>query len=163
MSARSLTHPAAAADTLSKSERSRIMAAIKSRDTEIRFDWPAKSAMVRDNGVSIAIPLDQPAMDRHLVTLALMADLKSGATDLDYRVAEKDKVTDQRYMQAGHEPLALATGNIDAIKVERDRGSDSKRHTTSWFAPQRGYLPVQIEQVEKNDTITMKLVSTDKH
>jgi hypothetical protein len=136
-------------------------AAIKSRDLAIDFDWPAKSAVVRDNGKSIAIPLDQPAMDRHLVTLALMADLKSGATQLDYQVAEKDKVSDQHYVQGSRETLALAGGSIDAIKVERDRGGDSKRSTTSWFAPQRGFLPVQIEQVEKNgETITMRLVTT---
>lgn len=138
-------------------------AAIKSRDLAIDFDWPAKSAVVRDNGKSIAIPLDQPAMDRHLVTLALMADLKSGVTELDYQVAEKDKVSDQRYAQGSHETLALAAGSIDAIKVERDRGGDSKRSTTSWFAPQRGFLPVQIEQVEKNgETITMRLVPTGR-
>jgi hypothetical protein len=136
-------------------------AAIKSRDTAIDFDWPAKSAVIRDNGKSIAIPLDQPAMDRHLVTLALMADLKSGATRLDYQVADKDKVADQHYVQGSHEQLALASGSIDAIKVERDRGSDSKRMTTSWFAPQRGFLPVQIEQVEKKngETITMRLTT----
>jgi Protein of unknown function (DUF3108) len=139
-------------------------AAIKSRNTMIDFNWSAKSAVVRDNGKSIAIPLDQPAMDRNLVTLALMADLKSGATALDYAVAERDKVSDQHYVQGAHETLALASGSIDAIKVERDRGGDSKRRTTSWFAPQRGFLPVQIEQIEKNgETITMKLVSGEKH
>ena len=136
-------------------------AAIKSRSTSIDFDWPAKSAVIRDNGKSIAITLDQPAMDRHLVTLALMADLKSGATSLDYQVADKDKVAGQRYVQGSHETVALAAGNIDAIKVERDRGSQSKRMTTSWFAPQRGFLPVQIEQVEKKngETITMRLTT----
>jgi hypothetical protein len=136
-------------------------AAIKSRNTTIDFDWPAKSAVIRDNGKSIAIPLGQSAMDRHLVTLALMVDLKSGATALDYQVADKDKVADQHYVKGSHETLALADGNIDAIKVERDRGNDSKRMTTSWFAPQRGFLPVQIEQVEKKngETITMRLTT----
>jgi hypothetical protein len=132
-------------------------AAIKSRDLSIDFDWPAKTASTSDNGKAASVALDAPAMDRHLVTLALMADLKSGAADLQYRVVEKDKVSDQRYTPAGHETLALPAGSIDAVKIERDRG-DSKRSTTSWFAPQRGYLPVQIEQVEKNDVITMRLV-----
>ena len=119
------------------------------------------NAVIRDNGKSSTIALDQPAMDRHLVTLALMVDLKSGATALDYQVADKDKVADQHYVKGSHETLALAAGNIDAIKVERDRGSDSKRNTTSWFAPQRGFLPVQIEQVEKKngETITMRLMT----
>ncbi len=135
-------------------------AAIKSRDVAITFDWPAKSAMINENGKSIAVPLDAPAMDRLLVTLAIMTDLKAGATDLGYQVAERDKVSEQRYVKGGQESLALAGGNVDAVKVTRDRGGDSKRSTTSWFAPQRGFLPVQIEQVEKNDTITMRLVNS---
>ncbi|MDR3388667.1 MAG: DUF3108 domain-containing protein [Rudaea sp.] len=138
-------------------------AAIKSRDTTIDFDWATKTASTNDNGKAASVALDAPAMDRHLVTLALMADLKSGATDLDYRVVEKDKVSDQHYVPSSHETLALAGVNIDAIKIERDRGGDSKRSTTSWFAPQRGFLPVQIEQVEKNgETITMRL-TTGQH
>lgn len=138
-------------------------AAIKSRDTAIDFDWPGKSATTHDNGKIRNVALDAPAMDRNLVTPALMADLKTRATDFDYRIVEKDKVSEQHYVQAGHETLALPGGSIDALKIERDRG-DSKRRTTSWFAPQREFLPVQIEQIENNgETITMKLVSAEKH
>ncbi len=136
-------------------------AAIKSRNLGIECDWSGKVASTHDNGKDRTVSLDAQAMDRNLVTVALMAGLKSGAADLDYRVVEKDKVSDQHYVNGGHETLALAGGNIDAIKVERDRGGDSKRSTTSWFAPQRGFLPVQIEQVEKNgETITMRLLPT---
>jgi hypothetical protein len=138
-------------------------AAIKSRDTAIDFDWPAKTATTHDNGKTRNVTLDAPAMDRNLVTPALMADLESGTADFNYHIVDKDKISDQHYAQAGHETLALPAGSIDAVKIERDRGGDSKRRTTSWFAPQRGFLPVQIEQVEKNgETITMKLVSTEK-
>ena len=63
-------------------------------------------------------------------------------------------------MQAGHEIVSLGSTNIDAVKVTRDRGGDSKRQTTYWFAPQRNWLPVQIEQVEKNgETITTRLAT----
>ncbi len=134
-------------------------AAIKSHDLAIDCEWLGKTASTRDNGKAHIVALAEPAMDRHLVTLALMADLKSGTTDLDYRVVEKDKVSEQRYTQAGHETLTLPAGKIDAVKIERDRGA-SKRHTTVWLAPNRDYLPVQIEQVEKNDTITMRLLPT---
>ncbi len=135
-------------------------AAIKSRNTAIDFDWSAKTATTHDNGKTRSLALDTPAMDRNLVTPALMADLKSGAGDFNYRIVEKDKVSDQHYVRSDHETLALPAGSIEAVKVERDRG-DSKRRTTSWFAPQRGFLPVQIEQIEKNgETIAMRLLPT---
>jgi Protein of unknown function (DUF3108) len=133
-------------------------AAVKSKDVTIDCDWQGKIARGSDNGKPSEVALDASAMDRQLVTLALMVDLKAGATDFSYHVVDKGHVYDQHYVQAGHESLALRGGPIDAVKITRDRGGDSKRQTTSWFAPQRGFLPVQIEQIEKNDTITMRLV-----
>ncbi|MEP6484345.1 MAG: DUF3108 domain-containing protein [Rudaea sp.] len=135
--------------------------ALKSRSTSITCDWNAKSASVDDNGKSANVALASPAMDRHLVALALMADLKSGKSTLNYPVIDKTQIADQNYVQAGHETVSLGSTNIDAVKVTRDRGNDSKRQTTYWFAPQRGWLPVQIEQVEKNgETITMRLATS---
>lgn len=133
-------------------------AAVKSRDLAIDCDWQGKVAHSSAGGKAVDIALDATAMDRHLVTLALMADLKSGASDFAYRVVDKDKVSAQRYVSAGSEALALRGGTVDAVKITRDRGGDSRRQTTSWFAPQRGFLPVQIEQVEKGDVITMRLM-----
>jgi hypothetical protein len=134
--------------------------ALKERTTSITCDWNAKSASVDDNGKSANVALASPAMDRHLVALALMADLKAGSSALNYPVIDKDQIADQHYVQSGHELISIGSSNVDAIKVARDRGADSKRQTTYWFAPQRGWLPVQIEQVEKNgETITMRLAS----
>ena len=134
--------------------------ALKERTTSITCDWNAKSASVDDNGKSANVALASPAMDRHLVALALMADLNAGSSALNYPVIDKDQIADQHYVQSGHELISIGSSNVDAIKVARDRGADSKRQTTYWFAPQRGWLPVQIEQVEKNgETITMRLAS----
>ena len=135
--------------------------ALKTKSTSITCDWNAKTANVDDNGKPATVSLTSPAMDRHLVPLALMVDLKAGAQSLDYPVIDKSHVDDQQYLQAGHENVTLASGNtIDAIKVTRDRGADAKRSTTYWFAPQKNWMPVQIEQVEKNgETITMRLAS----
>lgn len=138
-------------------------AAIKSRNITIDFYWPEKTAATHDNGKVRSLALDAPAMDRNLVTLALMADLKSGIGDFSYHIVEKDKISDQHYVQSGRETLALPAGSIEAVKIERDRGG-GKLRTTSWFAPQRGFLPVQIEQVEKNgEMIVMRLLTDAAH
>jgi len=134
-------------------------AAIKSRQRSTEFDWQTHEAQSRDGNQVWTAPLQTSAMDRNLVTIALMAQLKSGAHDLAFKVVDKDKVADQRYAQGAHETLSLPAGKIEAVRVERQR-TDNSRTTTSWFAPQRNWLPVQIEQVEKNgETITMRLAS----
>jgi hypothetical protein len=134
--------------------------ALKSKTTSITCDWNAKSANVDDNGKPGNVALSGPVMDRHLVALALMADLKSGSSSLSYPVIDRAQVSDQQYVQAGHEAIPVGSSTIDAVKITRDRGTDSKRSTTYWFAPQKNWMPVQIEQVEKNgETITMRLAS----
>jgi len=134
-------------------------AAIKSRQRSTEFDWQTHEAQSRDGNQVWTAPLQTSAMDRNLVTIALMAQLQSGAHDLAFKVVDKDKVAEQRYAQGAHETLSLPAGKIDAVRVERQR-SDNSRTTTSWFAPQRNWLPVQIEQVEKNgETITLRLAA----
>jgi hypothetical protein len=134
-------------------------AAIKSRERSTDFDWNTKQAVSRDGSNSSTAPLQGPAMDRNLVTLALMAKLKSGAASLDFPVVDKDHVSTQRYVTGAHETLSLPAGTIEAVRVDRQR-DDNRRTTTSWFAPQRSWLPVQIEQIEKNgETVTMRLAA----
>jgi hypothetical protein len=134
-------------------------AAVKSRQRSTEFDWQSREAQSRDGKNVWTAPLQTSAMDRNLVTVALMAQLKSGSRDLAIRVVDKDKVAEQLYVEGAREMLSLPAGRIDAVRVDRQRENNS-RSTTSWFAPQRGWLPVQIEQVEKNgETITMRLAS----
>ncbi len=135
-------------------------AAIKSRQRSTDFDWSAKQARTRDGNSESTALLQGSAMDRNLVTLALMARLKAGASDLTFHVVDKDHVSEQHFASDAHESLSLPAGRIEAVRVDRQR-EDSKRSTTIWFAQQRNWLPVQIEHVEKNgETVTMRLAAT---
>ena len=137
-------------------------AAIKSRQRSTEFDWQTHEAQSREGDKVWTAPLQVSAMDRNLVMIAMMAQLKAGAHDLAFKVVDKDKVSEQRYAQGAHETLSLPAGKIEAVRVERQR-ADNSRTTTSWFAPQRNWLPVQIEQVEKNgETITMRLAAAPR-
>src|SRR5579864_3445840 len=66
--------------------------ALKTKSTSITCDWNAKTASVDDNGKPATVSLTSPAMDRHLVPLALMVDLKSGAQSLMYPVLDKSHI-----------------------------------------------------------------------
>ncbi len=137
-------------------------AAIKSRQRSTEFDWQTHEAQSREGDKVWTAPLQASAMDRNLVTIALMAQLKSGGRDMSFAVVDKDKVAEQRYAQGANETLSLPAGKIDAVRVDRKR-ADNSRTTTSWFSPQRNWLPVQIEQVEKDgETITMRLASAPR-
>jgi hypothetical protein len=132
-------------------------AAIKSRRRSIEFDWNARTAYSDDGKRHFEAPLTDGAMDRSVVTIALMAALKAHADDPSFPVVDKDRVADQRFRIEGKEALSLPSGPVNAVRVERIR-DDANKATTIWFAPHLEWLPVQIEQAGKDGVITMRFV-----
>ena len=133
-------------------------AAIKSRHREIEFDWDAHRAEIRNGRKTLDVALVPGAIDRSLVTVALMADLRaSRASPLIYPVVHSRGIQTERYAATGRESLNLPIGQVQALRVERQRNGN-KRRTIIWFAPGMNWKPVQIQQVEKHgETITMQL------
>jgi hypothetical protein len=108
----------------------------------------------RDGDRRHRLAFEPGTMDRHLVVLAIGADLARGADgELRYRVADRDHVEWHRYRVAGRERI----GALDTIRVERLR-DNAGRTTTSWLAPALGYAPARIVQREADgETIELRL------
>ena len=108
----------------------------------------------RDGERRHRLAFEPGTMDRHVVVLAIGADLARGADGvLRYRVADRDDVEWHRYRVAGRERV----GALDAIRVERLRDNPG-RTTTSWLAPALDHAPVRIVQREADgETIEMRL------
>ena len=121
-------------------------------------------AKVEEGGESFRYAIVPGLVDRHAVTLAIALDLKHGATSFDYKIAVKDHIEDMRYERAGNESLDVPAGTFDAVLMRRvgEPGNDRKRVARSWFSEKLGWLPVQIEQADKKDTITLRLAAAPK-
>jgi hypothetical protein len=134
--------------------------ALKSRHRSIAFDWDSGVAHSDDGKRSFEAELSAGAMDRSVVTVALMAALKARVPDPVFPVVDKDRVAEQRYRVEGKEGLSLPSGPVNAVRVERLRDNPGKT-TTIWFAPHLEWLPMQIEQAGKDGVITMRFVHGD--
>ncbi len=133
--------------------------ALKKKQRHGTFDWNANEVHMVDGKNDERYALVPRAVDRHALTLALAADLSRQATAFEYKVATKDEIEDVRYTRCADTRLNVPAGSFDTRCLERVR---DKRTSTSWFAEAKGWVPVQIEQVEsKGDTVTLKLVSLD--
>ncbi|HEY0180251.1 MAG TPA: DUF3108 domain-containing protein [Dokdonella sp.] len=138
--------------------------AFKQRTRHAEFDWRANEVRVEEGGTYryATVP---GLIDRQSVTLALALDLMRGASSFDYKVAVKDHVEDAHYVRGATETLHVPAGTFAAVLMRRDGGSgdDRRRVGRVWFAESLGWLPVQIEQAEKNgDAITLQLVSSTR-
>src|SRR4029453_5829956 len=85
-------------------------AAIKSRQRSTEFDWQTHEAQSREGDKVWTAPLQVSAMDRNLVMIAMMAQLRAGAHDLAFKVVDKDKVSEQRSAQGARERVSRQAG-----------------------------------------------------
>ncbi len=135
--------------------------AFKSRARHGEFDWNARQVHMVDGKSDARYALVPYAVDRHALTLALAADLSRQASRFDYKVAMKDAIEDVSYTRCGDDvSLTVPAGTFSTRCLERVR---EKRTSKSWFVQSNGWIPVQIEQVErKGDTITLRLASIER-
>jgi hypothetical protein len=138
-------------------------AAFKKRARHADFDWKAGAVHVTEGGGDFRYATAPGLIDRQTVTLALASDLMRGAKTFDYKVAVKDRIEGMRYARGATATLQVPAGEFKTVLMQREGelGGDHKRVARSWFTESLGWLPVQIEQTEKNgDTVTLKLISS---
>lgn len=135
--------------------------AFKNRARHGEFDWKTNQVHMVDGKSDARYALVPYAVDRHALTLALAADLARQSTRFDYKVAMKDAIEDVSYTRCGDDvSLTVPAGTFSTSCLERVR---EKRTSKSWFVQTNGWIPIQIEQVErKGDTITLRLASIGK-
>jgi len=133
--------------------------ALKNRTRHATFDAKSGQVDVTEGNDTFRYAIVPGLIDRHAVTLAIAMDLKHGAKSFDYKVAVKDHVEDMTYERAGNEKVDVPAGSFDAVVIRRsgDSSGDRARIARSWFSSKIGWLPVQIEQQDKKDTVTLKL------
>jgi hypothetical protein len=130
--------------------------AFKNKRRHGEFDWDSGEVHMVEGGSDARYGLVPFTIDRHALTIALAADLAGHADTFNYKVATKDAIEDVRYTPCGEVKLDVPAGSFLTRCLERVR---KKRTSTSWYAEANGWIPVQIEQVErKGDTVTLRLL-----
>ncbi len=123
----------------------------RNREGAYAFDWARMQAEGHDRGAPVRLPLKAGLLDRSTCQYALQLDVASGKTNMSYQVVVGSRVETVAFQVVGQERVQTAVGMIDAIKVERVRGSASvTRQTTLWLAKDWDCLLVRLRQVEKD-------------
>lgn len=137
-------------------------AATTSRERSLRVDRGGGSILARDRDEEARLPYQAGVLDRHILPLAIAADLARGERGpLRYQVADRRKVDEHVYRVSGAEGIDTPDGQVQAIKLERQR-EDGDRTTTLWLDPGNGYLPVRALQREDGDTLETRLLRSSR-
>ena len=133
--------------------------AIKQSQTQLSFNWQTKTLDARDSEEQRILPLTDGVVDPLSVYLLVMRDLQEGRTPRQYTLASGVRLKTYQATVEGEETLETPVGKLRTLRIniKRDQ-SGSERDMVFWFAPELGYLPVQIIRQEDGKEVLRMLV-----
>jgi hypothetical protein len=84
------------------------------------------------------------------VQLGLTVELLAGRTPASFRVIDKDGTRQYEFARDGEATLQTPMGAIATV-VYRSQKAGSPRITRFWCAPDRGYIPLKVEQTRGDE------------
>jgi hypothetical protein len=125
-------------------------------DESVQFNWAGKSAVMDEAGKKSKATLGENSVDVQLVQLLVAADAAAGKLPDSYQIVDKGDNTTYTVKTLPDAKLRLQSGNFQT-KVVTLTNAAKKRTITAWLAPNLHYLPVQVQQIDKN-TVTLTLL-----
>lgn len=131
-----------------------LSAAIEQR---LDFNWQSKQAHYQDNDEQKSFDLQTTLYDPLSFFFEARCDLIAGKTELSYPLIYKGKQKTHTYVVIGKEKVETGQGVVDALIVERQRSSKTRK-TQLYVAPELDYLLVKIvHQESRLATVTATL------
>ncbi len=133
----------------------------KPRNGHVAFDWMENSVKgnYKDRAIDIVMP--ENAVDRAMLQLVLMADLKNDDLKDQYAVYDKDEFIPISVERVGEESVKVPIGTFSTV-VLRHSNEDGSRETILWCAEELGYLPVRIQSNDEGSKVLVAKLSAVK-
>ena len=127
-----------------------------------KLDDSVKTYVYKDSKGTKLAPYRPGLLDQHSLTLALIADLnaQNKGPSFVYMVVNREKVEPYTFKIVATQTLNTAIGKLNTIRVDRIRESNDGKTTRIWFAVDKNYMPVRIQQNDENgDDIEMRITA----
>jgi len=112
------------------------------------FDWKKRRVSNKGAGEHWEIPLPEGAVDRLVMQLAMLFDLRDGKTELSYKVPRQGRIKIYEFGLIGEETLNLKSGSYRTLKIQRK--NENKDKSLVWIAPEMNYFPVRFLKHKKS-------------
>lgn len=118
-----------------------------------RFDWVGKTLTQEHDGKSETASMVLPLQDRlsFLYNYAFQhaLDLRPGK-EINITLTDGKGLTRFQYNVAAKEMLKTPAGDLETVRLVKQRDNPDDKGTEIWFASSRDYLPVRILVIEKD-------------
>lgn len=112
------------------------------------FNW--ETARVKNIGAGQQWEIDLPddGMDRLVMQLAMLFELRDGATRFTYHVPRQGRIKEYNFALYGEDEIELTSGVYRTLKVGRT--NDDRDQSWVWSAPELDYFPVRFLKEKKS-------------
>ncbi len=123
-----------------------------------KFDWSARSITQEKNGNVETLPM--PGIAQDPLSLAYgFAFFPPAEKTFAVTRAEGRGVSQFRFVVVGAEKLSTPAGEIQTLRISKEREGADDKAMDIWFASERDYLPVRILIVDKDGTRADQVVT----
>jgi hypothetical protein len=120
------------------------------RAINVKYDWDHGRLTGVYEDTPVDLPLKAGVQDDASVQVAMMVELLRGRTPDRFQLLNKNAVREYRYIREGEATLQTPIGSIATVIYKSTR-EGSPRVTRFWCAPDRGYIPMRVEQTRGQD------------
>jgi hypothetical protein len=121
-------------------------------NAHLLFDQQALRVRNTGAGEHWDIEVPEGTLDKLLMQLALLIEIREGKTRFEYPVAIRGRVKHYRFEVVGEEPVDTAFGSFRTLKVARTDDDEDK--SWIWIAPELDYFPVRFLKRKKSGVST---------
>ena len=125
----------------------------KEKHVHMQFDWQNMKVTNVINGDPWQMEIPEGTQDKLSINLALMAHLAQSETDISFPVADGGRLKTYDFKIVGREHINTPLGQINTIRISRNKRGRKDRQAILWLSPELGYLPVRIEKADSDDEI----------
>ena len=122
----------------------------REKSTELAYDWRSARVTGLYEGTQLDQPLAPGVQDDGSVQLALIVELLAGRTPKSFRMIDKSGTREYQFAREGEATLQTPLGAVATV-VYRAQKAGSPRITRFWCAPERGYVPLKVEQTRGDE------------
>jgi hypothetical protein len=115
------------------------------RTVDVKYDWKEHRITGVYENTPVDLPLASDVQDDSSVQVAMMTELLRGRTPERFSLLDSNSVREYRYTREGAETLKTPFGQVATV-IYRSQRANSPRVNRYWCAPDRGYVPLRVEQ-----------------
>jgi Protein of unknown function (DUF3108) len=117
----------------------------KKRTVDVKYDWDQHRVTGVYEQTPVDLQLTPGVQDDSSVQVAMMVELLAGRTPEHFSLLDKNSVREYVYTREREETLQTALGPVQTV-IFRSQRKNSPHINRYWCAPEKGYIPMRVEQ-----------------